>query len=217
MSEESLGRIGSGEYNAQLDKINRSNRISKLKLSDINLENDQFLFRNHYGYFECKLCCTHHKTESNYIAHTFGKVHKRNLERRQIVLAKKEAFNGGVRIGSQPKIENLKIKQIRIGEPIYNIYKKKDFNLKEFIILFEIKFEEIRKNIKPKYRIMSSFEQKIEEPNPKYQFILFAAQPYNTIGIKIPNFPILKEKTLEDWQIIEKTYTLQLFLKHNIF
>ena len=37
---------------------------------------------------------------------------------------------------------------------------------------------------------MSSFEQKKEEPDEKYQYLLFAAEPYETIAFKIPNIEL---------------------------
>ena len=34
---------------------------------------------------------------------------------------------------------------------------------------------------------MSAYEQKVEAPDRNYQFVLFAAEPYETIAFKIPN------------------------------
>ena len=39
---------------------------------------------------------------------------------------------------------------------------------------------------------MSAFEQKIEAPNKDFQYLLFACDPYDTIGFKIPNIEIDK-------------------------
>lgn len=57
----------------------------------------------------------------------------------------------------------------------------RDPETKQPALLFEIEFPEIQGT--PKYRFMSAFEQKIEiPPDPNYQFLLFAADPYETIG-----------------------------------
>ena len=34
---------------------------------------------------------------------------------------------------------------------------------------------------------LEKYEQRVEAPNPEFQFLLFAAEPYETIGFKIPN------------------------------
>lgn len=56
---------------------------------------------------------------------------------------------------------------------------------------------------------MSTYEQEIEPPDPKYQFVLFAAQPYNTVAFKIPNAAIIDNRTIEDWKSTERLYTVQ--------
>jgi splicing factor 3A subunit 2 len=40
------------------------------------------------------------------------------------------------------------------------------------------------------YRFMSAFEQKVDAPNKDYQYLLIAAEPYQTIACKIPSRPI---------------------------
>jgi len=41
---------------------------------------------------------------------------------------------------------------------------------------------------------MSAYEQRIESPNPAFQYLLFAAEPYETIAFKIPNETIDKRE-----------------------
>ena len=38
---------------------------------------------------------------------------------------------------------------------------------------------------RPRHRFMSSYEQKVEAPDKDWQFLLFAAEPYETIGFKV--------------------------------
>ena len=64
---------------------------------------------------------------------------------------------------------------------------------------------------------MSSFEQRVEKPDAKYQYLLVAAEPYETIGFKIPNIEIdfSEGKYFEAWDKEQKRYTLQLsFVDH---
>jgi splicing factor 3A subunit 2 len=37
---------------------------------------------------------------------------------------------------------------------------------------------------------MSSYEQKVEAPEKNYQYLIFAAEPYENIAFKIPNLEI---------------------------
>jgi len=39
---------------------------------------------------------------------------------------------------------------------------------------------------------MSAYEQHIEPPDRKWQYLLFAAEPYETIGFKLPSREIDK-------------------------
>ena len=37
----------------------------------------------------------------------------------------------------------------------------------------------------PKHRFMSGFEQHVEAPDRRWQYLLFAAEPYETIAFKV--------------------------------
>lgn len=41
---------------------------------------------------------------------------------------------------------------------------------------------------------MSAYEQKIEPPDRKWQYLLFAAEPYETIAFKVPSREIEKQE-----------------------
>ena len=62
---------------------------------------------------------------------------------------------------------------------------------------------------------MSAYEQKVEAPDRNYQFVLFAAEPYETIAFKIPNKEIDKDmnKFYTDWDASKQTFTLQFYFK----
>ena len=60
--------------------------------------------------------------------------------------------------------------------------------------------------------MMSAYEQRIEKPNAKFQYLLVAAEPYETIGFKVPNIEIdfSEGRYFEAWDKDQKRYTLQL-------
>ncbi len=71
---------------------------------------------------------------------------------------------------------------------IYQI--KKDLfiyflDTKQQSLLFQIDYPEISDNIVPKHRFMSGFEQHVEAPDRRWQYLLFAAEPYETIAFKV--------------------------------
>ena len=48
-----------------------------------------------------------------------------------------------------------------------------------------IVFSEIAETVGPRHRFMSAYEQKVEPPDRKWQYLLFAAEPYETISFKV--------------------------------
>ncbi len=56
---------------------------------------------------------------------------------------------------------------------------------KQQSLLFQIDYPEITDNIVPKHRFMSGFEQHVETPDRRWQYLLFAAEPYETIAFKV--------------------------------
>ena len=51
-------------------------------------------------------------------------------------------------------------------------------------LMFEVDYPEIAEGIQPRHRFMSAYEQKMEPPDRKWQYLLFAAEPYETISFK---------------------------------
>jgi hypothetical protein len=62
---------------------------------------------------------------------------------------------------------------------------------------------------------MSAYEQRIEPPDKKWQYLLFAAEPYETIAFKVPSREIDKsdEKFWTHWNAEAKQFFLQLSFK----
>ena len=124
-------------------------------METIDITKDPYFMKNHLGSYECRLCLTLHTNEGSYLAHTQGKKHQTNLQRRQA----KELQNQTVIPQPTKKAEKKKIQ--KIGRPGYKITKLKDAETGQNSILFEIEYPEIIKDLTPKYRVMSSYEQKV--------------------------------------------------------
>lgn len=62
---------------------------------------------------------------------------------------------------------------------------------------------------------MSSYEQRIEANDKRFQYLLFAAEPYEIISFKVPSTEIDKStpKFFSHWDPDSKMFTLQLYFK----
>ncbi|XP_020262448.1 splicing factor 3A subunit 2 [Asparagus officinalis] len=166
--------------------------------------------RNHLGSYECKLCLTLHNNEGNYLAHTQGKRHQTNLAKR----AAREAKDAP----AQPQPHKRKVtlkKSVKIGRPGYRVTKQYDPDTKQRSLLFQIEYPEIEDNTKPRHRFMSSYEQRVQPFDKRYQYLLFAADPYEIIAFKVPSTEIDKStpKFFSHWDPDLKMFTLQLYFK----
>lgn len=167
----------------------RRERLRKLAMETIDLSKDPYFVRNHHGTYECKLCSTLHKTEGNYLAHTQGKRHQTNLARR----ATKDV-TGPIAPTSVTASKIQPRRYIKIGRPGYKCYKSIEQETGQKCLMFEIMYPEIEEGTQPRHRFMSTYEQKIEQRDDRFQFLLFAAPPYETIAFKIPNIPVDKKE-----------------------
>lgn len=177
------GVAGQNETNAS-----RQQRLRQLALETINLDKDPYIFKNHLGAFECRLCLTTHTNDGSYLAHTQGKKHQTNLARRQAMENKEKKIdpNTGLPVGAGTSASTVQVKKtVKIGRPGYKITKIRDPVTKQVGLLFQIKYPEIATDVKPRYRFMSSFEQKVETPDRAFQYLLVAAEPYETCAFKI--------------------------------
>lgn len=73
---------GGGVASQSATNADRRERLRKLALESIDLDKDPYIFKNHVGGFECRLCLTVHQSDGSYLAHTQGKKHQTNLARR---------------------------------------------------------------------------------------------------------------------------------------
>ena len=52
-------------------------------------------------------------------------------------------------------------------------------------LALQVDYPEIAEGITPRHRFMSAYEQRIEPPDKSWQYLLFAAEPYETIAFKV--------------------------------
>uniref|UniRef100_A0A7S1Y3T3 Matrin-type domain-containing protein n=1 Tax=Grammatophora oceanica TaxID=210454 RepID=A0A7S1Y3T3_9STRA len=213
---------GGGISSQQNAERERKDRLKRLALESIDLAKDPYLIRNHLGSYECKLCLTLHTNEANYLAHTQGKKHQQGLARRahlEKIKAERDAAlqPGGVLLAPQSKRLQRPTKKVRIGRPAYQVFKSRDTTTPDSssqrCLTFELSFPEIEAALQPRHRFMSAFEQKVDTPpDRKYQYLLIAADPYETVAFKIPNEPIDKERFVTHWDGGDaKRFTLTLY------
>ncbi|KAG7543615.1 Matrin/U1-C-like C2H2-type zinc finger [Arabidopsis thaliana x Arabidopsis arenosa] len=203
-----------GAASGQNEAIDRRDRLRRLALETINLAKDPYFKQNHYGTYECILCATLHNNEGNYLAHTQGKKHQTNLAKRAAL----EAKNASAQPQPQPHKRKVSVRRtVKIGRPGYRVTKQYDPELKQRSILFKIEYPEIEDNIKPRHRFMSSYEQKVQPYDKRYQYLLVAAEPYETISFKVPSTEIDKSTTkfFSHWDPDSKMFTLQVCCKPN--
>lgn len=166
--------------------MDRRERLRRLALETIDLAKDPYFFRNHLGQIECRLCHTLHTNEGNYLAHTQGKRHQQNMAKR----AAREASERAVAPAPQRRVAVRKT--VKIGRPGYRVTKEFDGELGSRALLFQIDYPEIEEGAKPRHRFMSSYEQRKEPWDRHHQYLLFAAEPYETIAFKIPTLEVDK-------------------------
>jgi splicing factor 3A subunit 2 len=229
MSKDFGSKPGSaGVASGSDSNVDRRERLRQLALETIDLSKDPYFMKNHLGTYECKLCLTLHTNEGSYLAHTQGKRHQMNLARRA---ARDQRLTDG---GSGPavagpslsvtkKVGVVQPKRVaKIGRPGFSVTKQRDAETNALSLLFQVDYPEIEEGFQPRHRFMSTFEQKKETPDRRYQYILFAAEPYETIAFKIPNYEIeryidpdrAKSKFWTSWDKEKKSFLLFLTFKN---
>jgi len=210
------GRAGSGGIASQADlNRDRRERLRKLALETIDLNKDPYFMKNHLGQYECRLCLTLHTNEGSYLTHTQAKKHQTNLAKRAYEQNKISHTGPVMAPGAiTPKIMYKKF--VKIGRPGYKVTKQLTKvaygGARQQSLLFQIDYPEIGEGIVPRHRFMSSYEQRVEAPNRKYQYLLFAAEPYETISFKIPARDIDRSTDEKFWTYWNST-TKQFFMQ----
>ncbi len=79
-----------------------------------------------------------------------------------------------------------------------------------------MEYPEIEEGTKPRHRFMSAFEQRVETADKTFQYLLFAAEPYEVISFKVPNAEVdgSKEHFFTHWDPDAKVFSLQMRYRH---
>lgn len=174
-SERVNSKKGAGGIASKEDaNVHTKQRIQDLLATHVlDLDNDPYVFRNHLGMLECKLCLTTHINESSYISHLGGKKHMLNLERRRILDEKQNRQRQLQLQGSQNILSINTIEKrhwSKIGKPAYKITKIRDPDSLRIGILITVKFPNITAT-EPMFRIMSYYELTSKNQNNCHNFI----------------------------------------------
>jgi splicing factor 3A subunit 2 len=227
-AREHGSKPGAGFLSMSQENVERRERLRRLALETIDLDKDPYFMKNHIGKYECRLCLTLHTNEGSYLAHTQGKRHQQNMARR----AARETREKSILPDLAPKVSSKK--GVSIGRPGYRVTKQFDTSTCQRSLLFQIDYSEIEEGCKPRQRFMSTYEQRKESADRRFQYILFHAKPYEVIAFKVPNYEVDKYDPFEGpyikqgisstlrynenrifayWDSDSKLYTLQIYFK----
>ena len=214
---------GGGVASQSATNADRRERLRKLALETIDLDKDPYFFRNHVGSFECRLCLTEHQNDGSYLAHTQGKKHQTNLARRAAReqkegRAREAREGGGAGAGGIDPATGLPLGQarrnvVKIGRPGYKITKIRDPVTRQQGLLFQLQYPGAAPGAPaPKWQVMNAFTQHVEEPDKNFQYLLVAAEPYETVGFKIPSKELdrREDRQFAFWDPDAKEYWIQV-------
>ncbi len=222
---------GGGVASHSATNADRRERLRKLALESIDLDKDPYFFRNHLGSFECRLCLTVHQNDGSYLAHTQGKKHQTNLARR----AAKEQREGAAARRDIDPATGLPVgvagagfgalgfgadsvgTTLKIGRPGYKIMKVRDPVTHQLGLLFQLLYPDIVGGasgtaVTPRWQVTSAFSQRVETPDRQFQYLLVAADPYETCAFKIPARALDRRegRTFDYWDADAHEYWVQV-------
>ncbi|KAI9172080.1 Beta-phenylalanine transaminase [Paramyrothecium foliicola] len=207
---------GGGVASQSATNADRRERLRKLALESIDLDKDPYFFKNHVGSFECRLCLTVHQNDGSYLAHTQGKKHQTNLARRAAREQKEGKQNvdpaTGLPVGITGAGLGARKNIVKIGRPGYKITKIRDPVSRQQGLLFQLQYPDATPETDPKWQVMNAFTQRVEEPDRNFQYFLVAAEPYETVGFKIPARELDKreDKQFSFWDPDAKEFWVQV-------
>mmetsp|Transcript_31056 Transcript_31056/g.54007 ORF Transcript_31056/g.54007 Transcript_31056/m.54007 type:complete len:217 (-) Transcript_31056:5740-6390(-) len=204
---------GGGIATTAMVAADRRERQRRLAMETVDITKDPYFVKNHLGTYECRLCLTLHNNEGSYLAHTQGRKHQTNLVRRK--MREKDAKD--IAVFPQPRTRVLAKRLIKIGRPGYRVTKQKDPATGQKSLLFEVDYPEIEPDLRPMHRIMSCYEQNREPVDDRFQYVIFAAEPYETVAFKVPNLLVdsSEGKYFCKWDDIKKIYSVMLSFKNS--
>lgn len=219
--------------------VHTKRRIQELLTTQVlNIDNDPYVYRNHSGLLECRLCLTTHTNEASYISHIGGRKHSMNLEKRRIL---DEKQNPTKREASAVSITNTEKRSWRkIGRPQFKVTKIRDTKTLRMGMLVHVQLPKITVR-EPFFRLMSYHELTQKNQNvagsflhrekhdyeteddldpSKWQYVVVSAEPYENIAVALPLAKIIekpKEGMADNfwwfWDEDSKEFFLQMLFK----
>lgn len=174
----------------------------------------EWCFKNNLGQFVCRLCSTVHPNEANMYVHFQGKRHKNNAARvedarRRVREAQeqREAGTFNAQQGANGGAANSG-RAPRIGRPIVTM--RKEIGEGKCSLRIELSYPLIEEGTRPLHRFLNTFEQSKEQQDPSVMYLLFAAEPYETVAIKLPFLRVdqTAEGNRASWDGAKKVYSL---------
>lgn len=109
----------------------------------------------------------------------------------------------------------MRARGLKIGRPGYRVLKSREEGTGARCLTFQLDFPDIAKGLQPRHRIMSAFEQRREAPDRAWQYVLFAAEPYETVAFKVPADEVDRApgRLVTEWDAARKAFALTLFFK----
>lgn len=108
---------------------------------------------------------------------------------------------------------------LKIGRPGYRVTKVRDRDTGKEGMMVQVHLPQIKADVIPRRRFMSAWEQKREPPNKAYQYLIVAAEPYETIAFRIPAREIEDESddagywNWSHWDPDTKQYSFQFMFR----
>jgi len=108
---------------------------------------------------------------------------------------------------------------LKIGRPGYRVTKVRDPDEGKEGMMVQIHLPQIKGEVIPRKRFMSAWEQKREPPNKAYQYLIVAAEPYETIAFRVPSREIEEEDEMDDgwnwsyWDPDTKQFSFQFMFR----
>lgn len=196
--------------------VQTKQRIKNLITTQIlDLDKDPYVFRNHLGLLECRLCLTSHSNEASYISHLSGKKHSMNLERRRILSERASKTKDNDMKTSMSSVEKRSWRTI--GRPIFKITKIRHpesfrmgillqaqyprMTVKEPYFCFMSYYELSQKKRQECVTFLDSEKEDYEDKDVSdplnWQYLVISAEPYENICVVFPASMKL-EKTSHD-------------------
>lgn len=185
--------------------VHTKRRIKELLTTQVlDLDRDPYVFRNHLGLLECRLCLTTHTNEASYISHLSGRKHGLNLERRRLLDEKRDQNKERPGAISATSVE--KRRWTKIGQPQCEVTKIRDPATLKRGVLIQAQLPQIAVK-EPFFRFMSYYELSPKNQNvsksflhrekehyeedddidpSQWQYLVLSAEPYENVAFAFP-------------------------------